>query len=105
VTAVAADEKIRALVGMALRSRAAALGREACKRAAQRQMLHALLLARDAGGSAARDCGAGPATRVLQSGLDKEELGALAGRGPLAAHGHTDPNMAAGLARYASPAE
>lgn len=100
---MSAGDKVRALVGMALRSRSTALGREACKRAAARHELHALLLATDAGKSAARDSGAGSETRILQSGLDKRELGALVRRNELAALGITDPHLADGLAQYAAP--
>jgi hypothetical protein len=100
---VADADKVKALVGMALRSRSAALGRQACKRAARGGTLHALLLASDAGGSAARDCGAGPGVTLLQAGLDKRGLGALVGRDELAALGITDAPLAAGLARHAPP--
>jgi hypothetical protein len=98
-----AGDKVRALVGLALRSRSAALGRQACRRAARDGALHALLLASDAGGSTARDCGAGAGVPLLQAGLDKRQLGALAGRDELAALGITDAQLAAGLARYAPP--
>jgi ribosomal protein L7Ae-like RNA K-turn-binding protein len=96
-------EAIARLVGLARRGRAVAVGREACKRAARRGELYALLLAEDAGRSAARDCGATAATRLLQGRLDKRELGALVGRSEVAALGITDPHLADGLARHAMP--
>jgi ribosomal protein L7Ae-like RNA K-turn-binding protein len=102
---LSSEDKLRALVGMAIRSRSIAVGREACKRAARRKELHVLLLAADAGGSAARDCGAGPGVRVLRAGLDKQALGALLGRESVAAIGITDAGLAAGLAQHAPPAE
>ena len=102
---MAQPDKVRALVGMALRSRAAAIGREACKQAARRGRLRALLLATDAGASAARDCGAGEGIPLLQAGMDKQALGALVGRGELAALGITETQLAAGLARYARPVQ
>jgi hypothetical protein len=92
---------LHGLLGLALRARALAIGREACKRAARRGELHALVLADDAGRSAARDCGAVPATVLLRSGLDKRALGALVGRGDVAALGITDPHLAAGMRRQA----
>lgn len=92
---------MRALVGQAQRCRATAIGREACRRAARRGNLHALLLATDAGRSAARDCGWRFPVPLLQSGLDKNELGALVGRATLAALGITTPALAAGLVRIA----
>jgi hypothetical protein len=92
---------LRGLLGLALRGRAVAIGREACKRAARRGELHALVMADDAGRSAARDCGAVPATVLLQSGLDKRALGALVGRGDVAALGITDPHLAAGMRQNA----
>ncbi len=42
---------------------------------------------------------------LLQSGLDKNELGALVGRVTLAALGITAPALAAGLGRIASRVE
>lgn len=90
---------VRSLLGFAVRRRAVAVGREACKRAARRGVLHALVLADDAGKSAARDCGAGPGTAVVQAGCDKHALGALVGRAEVAALGITDPQLAAGLRR------
>ena len=100
---MAAADKVRALIGMALRSRAAALGRHACRRAARQGQLYALLVASDAGSSAARDCGAGHGVRLLQAGLDKQQLGELTGREQLAALGITDAQLAAGLERVAAP--
>ena len=97
----AAPDALQRLVGLALRGRHVALGREACKRAAKRGELHALVLADDAGKSAARDCGATPATRVVRSGLDKRGLGAVVGRGEVAALGITDPHLADGVVRTA----
>jgi ribosomal protein L7Ae-like RNA K-turn-binding protein len=101
---LSSEDKLRALVGMAIRSRSIAVGREACKRAARRGELYVLLLAADAGASAGRDCGAGPEVRVLRAGMDKQALGALLGRESVAAIGITDAGLAAGLARYAPPA-
>lgn len=101
----AASAAVRALIGQAQRCRGTAIGREACRRAARRGDLHALLLARDAGRSAARDCGWRAPVPLLQSGLDKEELGALVGRTTLAALGITVPALAAGLARIAPRVE
>lgn len=101
----AAPEKVRALVGLALRSRAAALGREACKHAARRGKLRALLLAADAGVRVARDCGWAPPVPLLQAGCDKRALGALVGRTELAAIGITEEHLAAGLIQYALPFE
>jgi ribosomal protein L7Ae-like RNA K-turn-binding protein len=92
-------DAVRALVGQAQRCRATAIGREACRRAARRGQLHALLLATDAGRSAARDCGWRPPVPLLQSGLDKNELGELVGRATLAALGITVPALANGLVR------
>jgi hypothetical protein len=78
-----ASDAVHALVGQAQRCRATAIGREACRRAARRGDLHALLLATDAGRSAARDCGWRPTVPLLQSGLDKNALGlAVARRWP-----------------------
>src|SRR6188474_2199189 len=87
---LSSEDKLRSLVGMAIRSRSIAVGREACKRAARNGNLYALLLATDAGGSAARDCGAGPEARVLSAGMDKQALGAMLGRESVAAIGITD---------------
>ena len=100
---MAAPDKVRSLVGLALRSRSVALGRLACKRAARKGELHALLLADDAGASAARDCGAATGVPLLRAGLDKRGLGALVGRTELAALGITNAGLAAGLARHAPP--
>jgi ribosomal protein L7Ae-like RNA K-turn-binding protein len=97
-------DKVRSFVGLAVRSRSLAVGREACKRAARQGSLHLLLLADDAGQSAARDCGAGPQTRTVQSGFDKRGLGALLGRESVAAIGITDADLAAGLWRHAAAA-
>lgn len=99
----APDGALARLLGLALRGRTAVIGREACKRAARRGALHLLLVARDAGRSAARDCGATAATRVLAAGLDKRALGELVGRGDVAAVGIIDPNLADGIARQAEP--
>lgn len=98
-------DKVRGLIGLAIRSRSVAVGREACKRAARRGELHALLLAADAGGSAARDCGAAPGVAQIRMALDKRALGALVHRETLAALGITDPQLAAGLVRAASANE
>ena len=95
-------DALRALVGQAQRCRATAIGREACRRAARRGTLHALLLATDAGRSAARDCGWRPPVPLLQSGLDKNALGELVGRTTLAALGITTPALANGLVRIAA---
>jgi ribosomal protein L30E len=99
----AAATALRRLVGLAVRSRTVTVGREACKRAARRGELYVLLVAEDAGRSAARDCGATAATRVLHSRMDKRELGALVGRDAVAALGITDPHLADGLMRHAAP--
>src|SRR5262249_52581399 len=88
-----------------LRGRKVAVGREACKRAVARGELHALLLATDAGRSTARDCGAGHGVRLLQSGLDKRELGALVGRAEVAALRITDAQLAVGLSQCAARVE
>jgi hypothetical protein len=96
-----ADDKLRALVGLALRSRSVALGREACKRAARRGELYALLVAVDAGATAVRDSGGGAGeVPLLDAGLDKRGLGALAGRDELSTLGITDPQIASGLAQH-----
>jgi hypothetical protein len=102
---MSAADKVRSFVGLALRSRHAALGREACKRAARQHELFALLLATDAGSSAARDCGATTGVPLLRCGLNKRELGELVGRDELAALGITDAQLAAGFARYAPPVD
>jgi ribosomal protein L7Ae-like RNA K-turn-binding protein len=99
------EGKVRSFIGLAVRGRNVAVGREACKRAVARGELHALLLATDAGRSAARDCGVGHGVRLLQSGLDKRELGALVGRAEVAALGITDAQLAAGLLQCASPVD
>jgi hypothetical protein len=99
-----AGEALRGLIGQAQRCRGTAIGREACRRAARRGTLHALLLASDAGRSVARDCGWRPSVPLLQSGLDKNELGALVGRTTLAALGITVAALAAGMIRIAAPA-
>jgi hypothetical protein len=78
------------------------LGRAACKRAARAGQLHALVVAADAGGSAARDAGAGDAVPVVHLRLDRTMLGDLVGRTSLAVIGITDPNLAAGLVRAAT---
>jgi hypothetical protein len=101
----AGAEPLARLIGLAMRGRAVTVGREACKRAARNGVLYALLMARDAGGSAARDCGATATTRVLGSGLDKRQLGELVGRSEVAALGITDPNLADGIARHAMPVQ
>lgn len=101
----AARSKIRALIGLALRSRRAAIGREACRHAARRGELRALLLATDASKRAARDCGWRAPVPLLQSGLDKRALGALVGREELAALGITEAHLAAGLVQHAPPHE
>ncbi len=91
------EERLLSLVGFALRARKTALGREACRAAARRGELQALVVAADAGSSAARDCLGGRRVPVLQLGLDKRALGALAGRETLAVLGITDAGLAAGL--------
>lgn len=91
---------VSSALGFALRRRAVAVGREACKRAARKGILYALVLADDAGKSAARDSGAGPGTAVVRAGCDKCALGALVGRSEVAALGITDPQLAAGLGRH-----
>lgn len=97
-----AEDRVLALVGFALRARKAAIGREACKRAAQRGVLRVLVVAADAGASAARDCLGSRPVPVVQLQADKQALGALAGRDTLAVLGITDPQLAAGVCRTAS---
>ena len=84
-------------VGLALRARHVVLGRDACKRAARNGTLHAVVVAADAGPSAARDAGAGPNVPVVQVQIDKSELGARVGRTALAVLGITDRQLAAGI--------
>jgi hypothetical protein len=91
-------------VGLALRARAVVLGREACKRAARAGDLCVLVVARDAGGSAARDAGASDGMPVVRLELDRTGLGQLAGRQSLAVLGITDPHLADGLLRAAAQA-
>ena len=90
-------QRLQGLLGLALRKRAVAFGRTACRRAAERGRLHLVLVASDAGDSALRD-GAVPATvPSLRVPLDKTELGHLTGRAALALLGITDPHLSAGL--------
>jgi len=89
-------DRVLRLIGLALRARRVAIGREACKRAARRGTLFALVIASDAGDSAPRDSGA-TGVPVVPAGVDKTELGRLVGRDALAVLGITDPGIAAGL--------
>jgi ribosomal protein L7Ae-like RNA K-turn-binding protein len=95
------DPAVR-FVGLALRAHKVAVGREACKRAERRGELHLLVVAADAGRSAARDAGAGERTPVVRIPLDRAALGKLVGRDTLAVLGITDPSLAAGLANAAT---
>jgi ribosomal protein L7Ae-like RNA K-turn-binding protein len=99
---VVAEEHVLALIGFALRARKAVLGREACKRAAQRGALRVLVVAADAGASAARDCLGHVAVPTVRLAADKRALGALAGRDTLAVLGITEPQLAAGICRTAA---
>jgi ribosomal protein L7Ae-like RNA K-turn-binding protein len=97
------EDRLLGFVGLALRARRAVLGRAACKKAARARRLYALVVASDAGSSAARDAGADDAIPVVRLALDRTELGALVQRDSLAVLGITDPNLAAGLTRAARP--
>jgi len=99
------DDRVLRFVGLALRARRVVLGREACKRAARNGTLHALVVASDAGASAARDTGAGPNVPVVQVQIDKCELGSRVGKTTLAVLGITDPQLAAGLTGGAARGE
>lgn len=90
-------------VGLALRARKVAVGREACKRAQRRGELHAVVVAADAGRSAARDAGVGERIPIVRIDLDRAALGRLVGRQTLAVLGITDPSLAAGLVKAALP--
>lgn len=97
------DADVLKLAGFALRSRHAAIGREACKAAAARGRLGVLVVAADAGQSAARDCLGGSSVPVVRlRAADKRALGALAGRDALAVLGITDPALASGVCRAAA---
>ncbi len=91
------DDRVLRFVGLALRARRVAIGREACKRAARTGSLHAVVVAADAGPSAARDAGAGPGVAVVRASIGKQELGARVGKTALAVLGITDPQLAAGM--------
>ncbi|UCE01649.1 MAG: hypothetical protein JSW67_10220 [Candidatus Latescibacterota bacterium] len=91
------SRRFEALIGLALRTRSAALGRHACRRAAERRTLHALVVARDAGASAVRDGGVPEDVPQVRVDLDKRQLGMLVGRTELALLGITEPHLAAGL--------
>jgi ribosomal protein L7Ae-like RNA K-turn-binding protein len=97
VAAALREDKLRALVGLALRSRRVAMGRGACRRAAKEGRLKLLLVAADAGATALRDAGSGPGIECLQLRQDKYELGEWVGRSALAILGILDPHVAAGL--------
>jgi ribosomal protein L7Ae-like RNA K-turn-binding protein len=91
------DDRVLRFVGLALRARRVAVGRDACKRAARNGVLHAIVVAADAGPSAARDAGAGPGVPVVPVQIDKRELGSRVGKTTLAVLGITDAELAAGI--------
>jgi ribosomal protein L7Ae-like RNA K-turn-binding protein len=91
------EERVLALIGFALRARKVACGREACKRSVQRGELRVLVVAADAGPSAARDCLGNAAVPIVRLAADKRALGKLAGRDTLAVLGITDLHLAAGM--------
>ena len=91
------ERRLRALIGQAIASRRSVLGRQACRRAAEERRLHLLVVAEDAGASAERDSGVPESVQRLRCGLDKRELGGLAGRMELALLGITDGQLAASL--------
>ena len=100
---MALEPKLHGLIGLALRSRRVALGRAACRQAAERGTLHVLIVASDAGVSAERDSGVTAAVPRVRCELDKRELGRRAGRMELALLGITDPDLAAGVLQAARP--
>ncbi len=90
-------DKMRALIGLAMRGRRVALGRAACRQAAGERRLYLVLIASDAGASAERDGAAGRATECLRVALDKQQLGSMVGRDSVAILGILDPHVASGL--------
>ncbi|HZL86404.1 MAG TPA: 50S ribosomal protein L7ae [Candidatus Krumholzibacteria bacterium] len=98
-------DKMRALLGLAMRGRKLALGRAACRQAAGERRLALVLIARDAGASAERDGAADRATECLRLGLDKQQLGSMVGRDSVAILGVLDPHLASGLLAIARAAE
>lgn len=97
-----ASARLVGLLGLALRSRALAIGRTACRRAAARGRLYLVIVARDAGKSIERDAGMSAARQRLRSDLDKVQLGALLGRASVAVVGLMDENLARGIQDSAS---
>lgn len=93
----ATRKRLHGLLGLALRKRAVAFGRTACRRAARRGDLHLVLVASDAGSSAVRDGAVPSEVESLRVDLDKDALGQLMGRAELALLGITDPHLSAGL--------
>ena len=89
--------RLQGLLGLAVRKRAVAFGRTACRRAAERANLHLVLVAMDAGASALRDSALPASVRIVPVQLNKVELGQLVGRAELALLGITDPHLSAGL--------
>jgi ribosomal protein L7Ae-like RNA K-turn-binding protein len=89
--------KLAGMLGLARRAGVLLIGRNACKRAAVQGRVALLILARDAGGSAARDAGADAAQHTLQCDADKVELGRWVGRSSVAVVAVTDANLAAGI--------
>ena len=98
-------DKMRALIGLAMRGRKVALGRAACRQAAALRRLHLVLIARDAGVNAERDGAAGRATECVRLDLDKQQLGSMVGRDSVAILGVLDPHLATGLLAIARAAE
>jgi ribosomal protein L7Ae-like RNA K-turn-binding protein len=89
--------RVLGLLGLALRQRAVVLGRTACRRAAERRRLHLVLIAADAGGSAARDGAIPTHVACVRVPFGKAELGGVVGRAEVALLGITDPHLSAGL--------
>jgi len=98
-------EKLRSLLGLALRARKLGVGRAACRQAVRDRRLHLLLVARDAGASAVRDAAGGNEVTCVHVDLDKQQLGGLVGRTAVAILGILDPHVASGLLQLVRAAE